>query len=522
MQPELALTYNSGAGNGWLGLGWSLDVPSITIDTRWGVPRYDNKLETETYQLNGEMLAAVTADEAAPTSVAHRGALRDRRASQAFYTRIDTSFSKIVRHNNDPSSYWWEVTGKDGTSYFYGGTPGPNSPDPKAVLADYSSAGNIYRWLLKEVRDPHGNTIVYSYDVVNGTGDDSWRQVYLEKIEYTGTNGANPAYVVSFKRDEARPDPIVDCRPGFKTKMTQRLSDIEISLSTPGISAPETDTVVRSYRLDYQPNAPFGKSLLSKVTQCGDDGSEFNHHEFSYFNEVQWTGGSQLTGFKPTQSIENAKVIRGNAFNLLMNSSAFGAEAGKSDGGEGRLGIAIGAPTDYTSGHISAGGSSSDSNMLLALIDLDGDFLPDQVYGPVNDSVYYRSNAGSPGRGLGFAQAVPPTLTHRQRIGHESSSAGQLAWRTRGRHRNRDLSGPRPGGCTSKCERRHVADLIAHTVCFNRAVRWTSDFRSQSVPSVRESPRHHGHGAADTGRRLVTPPPLGRSSVVGSHPTTAP
>src|SRR5215472_8635319 len=46
-QPSLAIGYDSSRGNGWLGTGWGLDIPSIEIDTRWGVPRYD------TGQING-------------------------------------------------------------------------------------------------------------------------------------------------------------------------------------------------------------------------------------------------------------------------------------------------------------------------------------------------------------------------------------------------------------------------------------------------------------------------------------
>ena len=40
MQPSLALTYSSSGGCGWLGVGWDIPIPSISIDTRWGVPRY--------------------------------------------------------------------------------------------------------------------------------------------------------------------------------------------------------------------------------------------------------------------------------------------------------------------------------------------------------------------------------------------------------------------------------------------------------------------------------------------------
>ena len=49
MQPNLALTYSSGGGNGWLGVGWDISVPSITVETRWGVPRYDQFKESDTY-----------------------------------------------------------------------------------------------------------------------------------------------------------------------------------------------------------------------------------------------------------------------------------------------------------------------------------------------------------------------------------------------------------------------------------------------------------------------------------------
>ncbi|MCK5198508.1 MAG: hypothetical protein KAR21_09165, partial [Spirochaetales bacterium] len=41
MQPQIAFSYNSEGGNGWLGMGWNLSLPSVTVDTRWGVPRYD-------------------------------------------------------------------------------------------------------------------------------------------------------------------------------------------------------------------------------------------------------------------------------------------------------------------------------------------------------------------------------------------------------------------------------------------------------------------------------------------------
>ena len=39
-EPQLSLSYDSGAGNGIFGLGWNLSLPSITRKTDKGLPRY--------------------------------------------------------------------------------------------------------------------------------------------------------------------------------------------------------------------------------------------------------------------------------------------------------------------------------------------------------------------------------------------------------------------------------------------------------------------------------------------------
>src|SRR2546428_6014878 len=38
--PQLSLSYDSGAGNGVFGFGWSLNLPAITRKTDKGLPRY--------------------------------------------------------------------------------------------------------------------------------------------------------------------------------------------------------------------------------------------------------------------------------------------------------------------------------------------------------------------------------------------------------------------------------------------------------------------------------------------------
>src|SRR6266704_2297895 len=51
--PQLSLSYDSGAGNGPFGFGWSLSLPSITRKTDKGLPRYDDDEESDVFILSG-------------------------------------------------------------------------------------------------------------------------------------------------------------------------------------------------------------------------------------------------------------------------------------------------------------------------------------------------------------------------------------------------------------------------------------------------------------------------------------
>lgn len=108
------------------------------------------------------------------TPLAHRGELKPRIVDKEFHTRIEGAFNKIIRHGNSPDNYWWEVTDKNGTRFFYGGTP-EQGLLPGAVLS-ISPGSNIFRWCLAQMRDTNDNTIDYSYakifdcGVGNGTG----------------------------------------------------------------------------------------------------------------------------------------------------------------------------------------------------------------------------------------------------------------------------------------------------------------------------------------------------------------
>src|SRR2546422_10201889 len=51
--PQLSLSYDSGAGNGPYGFGWSLNLPAITRRTDKGLPRYLDAEESDVVILPG-------------------------------------------------------------------------------------------------------------------------------------------------------------------------------------------------------------------------------------------------------------------------------------------------------------------------------------------------------------------------------------------------------------------------------------------------------------------------------------
>ena len=172
--PKLALQYDSSAENGWLGLGWGLSLGEISVDTKFGAPRFLQDKESESYRLNGTMLV--------PNALGESFAPRER-GDRADYTRkVETEYEQIIRHevgDGGPDDYYWEVRDKQGNVRWYGGHPDNGGPDGKirkdandtpltidrsAIVTDEN--GNAVRWLLSAERDIYVNLTRYRYDTV--------------------------------------------------------------------------------------------------------------------------------------------------------------------------------------------------------------------------------------------------------------------------------------------------------------------------------------------------------------------
>ncbi|WP_414939011.1 SpvB/TcaC N-terminal domain-containing protein [Amycolatopsis sp. cmx-11-51] len=402
LEPKLAVAYNSSGANGWLGMGWDVSLPSITVDTRWGVPRYDQRLETETYLLNGEQL----------TPVAHRGELPKRTAEKVFHARVESRFDRIVRHGDNPAGYWWEVTDKAGTRTLFGGAA-------DTMLTD--KAGRVATWAVREVRDTNDNVMRYRYARVDDGGTEKstvpGSNLYPRGITYTGRGDAEGKYSVTFLRDRDRGEPRradvqIDARGGFKKVTADLLRRVEVKLE---------DRLIRAYELDYRTGA-FAKTLLASVSQFGADNRLFTTHSMDYFDDVRDKDGN-YDGFagaaKWTVADDDLGVnVREGEASALSASTSVGA------GGHLYTGYNPALPIKSGSAGVKIGANAGVSDGLLALADVNGDNLPDKVFRK-DGEVWYRPNLAAPGGQPKFGD-TPIKLTGLPAISSESTLSGTI------------------------------------------------------------------------------------------------
>ncbi len=385
MAPSLGISYNSDGGNGWLGHGWDLSVPSISLDTRWGVPRYNLEEETETYSLSGSMLS--TMDDNGSMSVAHRGDRIARKADRQFYTRQGGDFSRIIRKGDSPANYYWEVTDKQGVVYTYGG----DGAVLKGTITDIS--GNtrevISEWKLRRVEETHGDWIEYEYATADEAvrGGLNAKAIYLAKVS-AGNAGEEPHTVVTFTSGKEKRQKTNNARYGYLTSSNRLLEKVSIDFMGEGL---------RSYAFSYVDGA-FHKDMLESVRQYDDSGNEFAFQTFDYYDDVQ--SGNGYVPFKSESETWNTHNdgLDAGFINPLQGidmfsdkPSALGGSTSTSIGGSFYAGVGYDDQGTSTTG--TAGGafnySNDKSKGLSTFIDLNGDGLPDKVYRSGN-SVYYR------------------------------------------------------------------------------------------------------------------------------------
>ncbi|MEU5962081.1 SpvB/TcaC N-terminal domain-containing protein [Micromonospora parva] len=289
-QPDLTLSYDSGAGNGPFGLGWQLPVPAISRRTDRGLPRYD---DTDTFLLSGE-------DDLIPVP---GGTPVAGHTVQRFRPRTEGAFARIERwtRDSDGDVHWRTVSGSN-------------------LLAVYGRDGDsrigrgakVHTWLLCETRDDRGNAVTYTYKAEDATGLDLDRpherhrtdrhtNRYLKSVRYGNAvplldaDGRRPVdltpaqvadagwlFEVVFDYGEhdpddprpgdtgdwaCRPDPFSTYRPGFEVRTYRLCRRILMFHHFPEEPEVGADCLVRAVELDYAAGPVL--STLVEVTQRG-------------------------------------------------------------------------------------------------------------------------------------------------------------------------------------------------------------------------------------------------------------
>lgn len=386
MAPSLGIQYSSEGGSGWLGEGWNLSVPSITLDTRWGVPRYDSAKETETYLMSGSMLSTMGDD--GKMGVAHRGEKMSRKADRQFYTRQGGDFSRIIRKGDSPANYYWEVTDKQGIKYTYGG----EGAVLKGTATDASGASHevISEWKLKRVEETHGDYIEYVYETADEPvrGGLVGKAIYLKEV-HAGNSGQAPHTVVVFEGSKEKRLKTNNARYGFLTSSNRLLEKVTVNFQ---------GSVLRSYAFTYGEGA-FYKDVLTGVRQLDDKGQEVSFQNFGYYDDVQSDKG--YVPFKDSQETWNThndgldagfvNPLQAVSKRFSDKPTALGGTTGTSYSGSFYAGVGVDDKSPWKGNTVGASYSYSTDNSkgLSALVDINGDGLPDKVYRD-GSTLYYR------------------------------------------------------------------------------------------------------------------------------------
>jgi RHS repeat-associated protein len=337
MAPKLALNYSSGAGNGPLGVGWSLSGLSAIMPC------------PEIQAIDKQSLPVTMSGNDALCLDGVRLFDTSNGAGTSYQTEVE-NYSQITTFTD--TSTWkpaFRVQSQDGLTRIYK-QRGKNSMTSKGLY-----------WLLDTEYDANGNAISYSYydwtapqlSTINASV--GVQEFAIQKITYTNrmvggvadTSGMRQV-VFSYK---SRPDPISmrygasNPDPRFPppdnqsnqpqavdVHTSQLLSRIDVSAPVPTLAAGEQTEVVWTYVLGYTTSTGTGRSLLTTVDKHGWQGAgnaltrTFSYESYSGLDTWRWHAPATLSGMTGTAT--------GGSYgpSILINT---GAGFGGSDFGAG-------------------------------------------------------------------------------------------------------------------------------------------------------------------------------------------
>lgn len=299
--PSIGISYNSGTGNSILGIGWSLDLPSIQRRTDKLLPTYNDAEDTFIF---------AGAEDLVPYLKRESGAWKPDEQTVGLYSikryrpRIEGAFSRMEKITHPSHGSFWKITSRDNITTFFGFSASARITDP-------AGAENTFQWLPEFSYDDKGNCLVYEYkqentdnvpnelherNRLNGTAQ--FTNSYLKRIKY---GNRVPCYidagdpyapvvptgdflfeaVFDFGEHDAllptpqetlglswgmRVDPFSSYRSGFEIRTYRLLKRVLMFHTFDELNAGKP-TLVRSMDFGYQASSA-GSPQQSEVTYC--------------------------------------------------------------------------------------------------------------------------------------------------------------------------------------------------------------------------------------------------------------
>lgn len=282
MQPSLAFVYSSQAGNGTMGVGWSLAGFSSIDRCPWtiaedGEDRAVKVDGTDRFCLDGNKLRITS------------GSLANYGSIGAVYQTQIADFSRVTSVNSAGTGpQHFIVHTKSGLIMEYG-----NTDDSRVVL----SGTTAYRWMLNKVSDREGNSYAITYTTSNSVG-----RVPLTVSWSPITAGASVyQYSASFNyTTKMQPKDFLEARQGPDAITTrQRLDSVTIGYSASGSSF----STKRQYVLTYESSPATAQSRLTEVKECAASTSNcLKPTIIDYQDGAEGVSSSSATGVSAASS----------------------------------------------------------------------------------------------------------------------------------------------------------------------------------------------------------------------------
>ncbi len=188
-EPNITLSYNSGAGNSPFGIGFSLTLPKISIRTEKGIPKYNaNDIFT---MGTGELV------------LKQKTVFKDKKGWHVYeyLPRVESSFLRIEQHvKEDKSESYWKVINNNNETSFFGQTNLSRIYNPAVT-------SQIFEWLIDRKIDAKGNEIIFTYKAENkeGISNEIWNQnrsfnnKYIQSIKYGNYKDDNDIQKFAFE-----------------------------------------------------------------------------------------------------------------------------------------------------------------------------------------------------------------------------------------------------------------------------------------------------------------------------------